>query len=89
MTLALRQAVEQRLGKRIVTTGGSFPDQLLANPLPPGNDSFHILFYAPWFPERAPHPPMCAALAGPGGLRPLPLLARAPGRRTSRRRTRS
>ena len=56
MTLALRQAVEQRLGKRIVTTGGSFPDQLLANPLPPGNDSFHILFYAPWFPERAPHP---------------------------------
>ncbi len=55
-TLALRQAVEQRLGKRIVTTGGSFPDQLLANPLPPGNTSFHILFYAPWFPERAPHP---------------------------------
>ncbi len=55
-TLALRQAVEQRLGKRIVTTGGSFPDQLLANPLPPGNTSYHILFYAPWFPERAPHP---------------------------------
>ncbi|WP_149535935.1 ABC transporter substrate-binding protein [Siccirubricoccus phaeus] len=56
LTLALRQAVEQRLGKRIVSTGGSFPDQLLANPLPAGNSSFHILFYAPWFPERAPHP---------------------------------
>ena len=60
MTLALRQAVEQRLGKRIVTTGGSFPDQLIANPLPAGNDSFHILFYAPWFPEKAPHPALAA-----------------------------
>lgn len=60
MTLALRQAVEQRLGKRIVTTGGSFPDQLIANPLPAGNESFHILFYAPWFPERAPHPAIAA-----------------------------
>ncbi len=56
LTLALRQAVEQRLGKRIVTTGGGFPDQLINNPLPAGNESFHILFYAPWFPERAPHP---------------------------------
>lgn len=55
-TLMLRQAVEQRLNKRVVTTGGSFPDALLANPLPPGNASFHILFYAPWFPERAPYP---------------------------------
>lgn len=60
-TLALRQAVEQRLGKRIVTTGGSFPDQLLANPLPAGNTSYHILFYAPWFPERAPHPQIAGA----------------------------
>lgn len=55
-TLALRQGVEQRLGKRWVTTGGSFPDALLTQPLPPGNTSYHILFYAPWFPERAPYP---------------------------------
>jgi branched-chain amino acid transport system substrate-binding protein len=60
LTLALRQAVEQRLNKRIVSTGGSFPDQLMANPLPAGNESFHILFYAPWFPERAPHPRLAA-----------------------------
>lgn len=59
-TLALRQAVEQRLGKRIVTTGGAFPDQLIANPLPAGNESFHILFYAPWFPEKAPYPALAA-----------------------------
>jgi branched-chain amino acid transport system substrate-binding protein len=55
-TLALRQAVEQRLGKRMVSTGGAFPDQLVGNPLPAGQASYHILFYAPWFPERAPHP---------------------------------
>ncbi|WP_052402448.1 ABC transporter substrate-binding protein [Muricoccus aerilatus] len=60
-TLALRQAVEQRLGKRFVTTGGSFPDALLANPLPAGNMSYHILFYAPWFPEKAPHPQIAQA----------------------------
>jgi len=61
ITLALRQAVEQRLGKRMVSTGGSFPDALLGNPLPAGNTSFHILFYAPWFPERAPYPAIAAA----------------------------
>lgn len=60
-TLALRQGVEQRLGKRWVTTGGSFPDALLANPLPSGNTSYHILFYAPWFPERAPYPQVAQA----------------------------
>ncbi|SHJ29614.1 branched-chain amino acid transport system substrate-binding protein [Roseomonas rosea] len=60
-TLALRQGVEQRLGKRWVTTGGSFPDALLANPLPAGNTSYHILFYAPWFPERAPYPAIAKA----------------------------
>lgn len=61
ITLALRQAVEQRLGKRMVTTGGSFPDALLGNPLPAGKTSFHILFYAPWFPEKAPHPAIASA----------------------------
>ncbi len=55
-TLALRQSVEQRLEKRFVTTGGSFPDALIENPLPTGVTSYHILFFAPWFPEKAPHP---------------------------------
>ena len=55
-TLALRQSVEQRLEKRFVTTGGSFPDALLEHPLPAGVTSYHILFYAPWFPEKAPNP---------------------------------
>jgi branched-chain amino acid transport system substrate-binding protein len=60
-TLALRQAVEQRLNKRMVTTGGAFPDQLVANPLPAGQASFHILFYAPWFADRAPYPDIARA----------------------------
>jgi len=61
LTLAMRQAVEQRVGKRIVSTGGSFPDQLIANPLPPGSASDHVLFYAPWFPEQAVHPKVAEA----------------------------
>jgi branched-chain amino acid transport system substrate-binding protein len=60
ITLALRQGVEQRVSKRFVTTGGGFPDGLIANPLPGGITSYQILFYAPWFPDRAPHPALAA-----------------------------
>ncbi|MCK8787307.1 ABC transporter substrate-binding protein [Roseomonas sp. NAR14] len=61
LTLALRQAIEQRVNKRLISTGGSFPDQLLHNPLPAGQSSDHILFYAPWFPELARHPEVARA----------------------------
>jgi branched-chain amino acid transport system substrate-binding protein len=56
LTLAMRQAIEQRVNKRIVSTGGSFPDALIHQPLPAGAHSDHVLFYAPWFPEKAVHP---------------------------------
>jgi branched-chain amino acid transport system substrate-binding protein len=55
ITLVLKQAVEQRLPQRIITTGGSFPDQLLANAGPAGFSSYHLLFFAPWAPEKAKH----------------------------------
>lgn len=56
LTLAIRQAAEQRLTQRVISTGGSFPEQLLATPGPKGYTSTHLLFFAPWAPERAQHP---------------------------------
>jgi branched-chain amino acid transport system substrate-binding protein len=55
ITLAIKQAAEQRLPARIVTTGGAFPDQLLeANGK--GFESYHILFFNPWHPEQVKYP---------------------------------
>jgi branched-chain amino acid transport system substrate-binding protein len=56
ITLVLKQAAEQRLTHRIITTGGSSsPDQLIAQAGAAANGSQHILFFAPWFPEIAPN----------------------------------
>ncbi len=56
LTLAIRQAGEQRLPQRIITTGGSFPEPLLKTPGPKGYVSQHLLFFAPWSVERAKYP---------------------------------
>jgi branched-chain amino acid transport system substrate-binding protein len=57
LTLVLKQAREQRLDTRIITTGGSSsPDQLIAQAGSAADGSQHILFFAPWFPETAPNP---------------------------------
>ncbi|MFQ5775170.1 MAG: ABC transporter substrate-binding protein [Kiloniellaceae bacterium] len=57
LTLVLKQATEQRLSHRVITTGGSSsPDQLVKQAGSAANGSYHILFFAPWFPEMAPNP---------------------------------
>lgn len=56
ITLAIKQAAEQRLTSRIITTGGSFPDQLMVEGRSGGTGSYHILFFDPWFPEKAKYP---------------------------------
>lgn len=53
LTLGIRQAAEQRLPQRIVTSGGSFPEPLLATPGPKGYVSTHLLFFSPWTVENA------------------------------------
>ena len=63
ITLIIKQAAEQRLTHRMLTTGGSFPDQLLTQAGPPGFSSNHILFYAPWFPEKAKYPDVAKTYA--------------------------
>ncbi|MCW2239382.1 ABC transporter substrate-binding protein [Azospirillum canadense] len=62
ITLVLKQAAEQRLPQRIITTGGSSsPDQLIAQAGDAANNSYHILFFAPWFPEKATNPDVAKA----------------------------
>ena len=57
ITLVLKQAKEQRLTNRIITTGGSSsPDQLIEQAGAAAEGSYHLLFFAPWFPQSAPNP---------------------------------
>lgn len=57
ITLVLKQAKEQQLKHKIITTGGSSsPDQLIAQAGDAANGSNHLLFFAPWFPDTAPNP---------------------------------
>ena len=55
ITLVLKQAQEQRLTRKIITTGGSSaPDQLLKQAGPAAEGTYHLLFFLPWFPEAMP-----------------------------------
>jgi branched-chain amino acid transport system substrate-binding protein len=56
-TLILKQAKEQQLAARIITTGGSVsPDQLIAQAGDAANGSYHLVFFTPWFPEAVKNP---------------------------------
>jgi branched-chain amino acid transport system substrate-binding protein len=60
-TLILRQAVDQQLGQRIITLGGSnSPDQLIEQAGPAANGSYHTVFFPPWFPEVTKYPDIAA-----------------------------
>ena len=55
ITLVLRQAQEQKLQRKIITTGGSSaPSQLIKQAGPAAEGTYHILFFLPWFPEAMP-----------------------------------
>jgi branched-chain amino acid transport system substrate-binding protein len=56
-TLILKQAKDQQLTARIITTGGSVsPDQLIAQAGEAANGSYHLVFFTPWFPEAVKNP---------------------------------
>jgi len=62
ITLVLKQMKEQRVTQRVITTGGSSsPDQLIAQAGAAAEGSFHLLFFAPWFPGSAPNPEVATA----------------------------
>ncbi len=55
ITLVLKQGQEQRLARKIVTTGGSSsPTQLIKQAGAAAEGSYHIVFFMPWFPEAMP-----------------------------------
>ena len=55
ITLILKQAQEQRVARKIITTGGSSsPTQLIKQAGPAAEGSYHIVFFMPWFPEAMP-----------------------------------
>jgi branched-chain amino acid transport system substrate-binding protein len=55
ITLVMKQAQEQRLGRKIITTGGSSsPTQLIKQAGAAAEGTYHILFFLPWFPEAMP-----------------------------------
>ncbi len=57
LTLVLKQAAALGIKKRIVTTGGSqSPDQLIDQAGAAANGTMHMVFFAPWMPDSAPHP---------------------------------
>ncbi|HUF91883.1 MAG TPA: ABC transporter substrate-binding protein, partial [Candidatus Limnocylindria bacterium] len=57
ITLVLKQAQEQRLERKIITTGGSSsPSQLIKQAGAAANGSYHLVFFMPWFPEAMPDP---------------------------------
>ncbi|MCL4765046.1 MAG: ABC transporter substrate-binding protein [Hyphomicrobiaceae bacterium] len=57
ITLVLKQAKDQQLTARIITTGGSnSPDQLIQQAGDAANGSFHLVFFTPWFPEAVKNP---------------------------------
>jgi branched-chain amino acid transport system substrate-binding protein len=52
ITLILKQAKEQQVKARIITTGGSnSPDQLIQQAGDAANGSYHLVFFTPWFPD--------------------------------------
>src|SRR5256714_8949122 len=57
ITLILKQAKEQQVKARIITTRGSnSPDQLIEQAGAAANGSYHLLFFTPWVPDAAKKP---------------------------------
>lgn len=57
MTLILKQAKEQQVKARIISTGGSSsPDQLIEQAGDAANGSMHLTFFTPWFPDAVKNP---------------------------------
>jgi branched-chain amino acid transport system substrate-binding protein len=70
ITLVLRQAKEQQLKARIITTGGSnSPDQLIQQAGDAADGSLHLVFFTPWFPEAVKHPELAKSFLKEWGAR--------------------
>src|SRR5687768_3194515 len=74
ITLLLRQAKEQQVKARIITTGGSnSPDQLIQQAGDAANGSFHLVFFTPWFPEAVKNPDLAKQFVAEWNARKHPV----------------
>ena len=70
ITLILKQAKDQQVKARIITTGGSnSPDQLIAQAGEAANGSYHLVFFTPWFPEAVKNPDIAKKFVAIGTAR--------------------
>ena len=73
-TLILKQAKEQQLKQRIITTGGSVsPDQLIQQAGDAANGSMHLVFFTPWFPEAVKNPDVAKKFVAEWNARKYPV----------------
>ncbi len=74
ITLVLKQAKEQQLKARIITTGGSnSPDQLIQQAGEAANGSLHLVFFTPWFPEAVKNPELAKKFVAEWTARKYPV----------------
>src|SRR5262252_1856792 len=65
ITLILKQAKDQQLPQKIITTGGSnSPDQLIVQAGDAANGTYHLVFFTPWFPEAGKNPDIARKFVG-------------------------
>jgi len=65
IVLLLKQAKDQQVTARIITTGGSnSPDQLIQQAGDAANGSYHLVFFTPWFPEAVKNPDIAVKFVG-------------------------
>ncbi len=73
-TLILKQATEQQVKARIITTGGSVsPDQLIEQAGAAANGSMHLVFFTPWFPEAVKNPDVAKKFVAEWNARKYPV----------------
>src|SRR4029079_3335675 len=73
-TLILKQAKEQQLKARVITTGGSVsPDQLIAQAGDAANGSYHLVFFTPWFPDAVKNPDVAKKFVAEWNARKYPV----------------
>ena len=65
IVLLLKQAKDQQVTARIITTGGSnSPDQLIQQAGDAASGSYHLVFFTPWFPDAVKNPDIAVKFVG-------------------------
>jgi branched-chain amino acid transport system substrate-binding protein len=81
MTLLLKQAQALGLKRKVVTTGGTLPDQLIAQAGTAANDTYHEAMFAPWFPDTSADPAVARQFIAAWGKAGLPAAGMPEGAR--------